>query len=382
MKSPHPFKIIFLLSIASWISKEKSDIIAYLLEANKILKAKLEVDGKRIKFSDKERAILARKGKKLRWKTLGALRDFLTPETIIRWHNKLIAKKYTAKKHNPSKAKKTREFVVQTVCDIAKDNPSWGAGRVRGALKHLGIMRSKSCVYRIMQSNGFDPLPSGGTTKTNASWLKFLKSHLHLISCGDFLIKEVWTPKGLVRYMIFFAMNCASKRVKIVHISNEFYGAKMERLALNIADKYDGFLKDKKYFFCDKDVLYTENFRKILKDRGVEVRQVPSPICNPYAERFVKSIKTECLNHLIMFNENMLRKAVNEYVEHYNTERPHQSLDDELVSPEQNIYKEHLDLTKSQSNAESKYISEKNTPLIVKKTRLGGLLNFYYRKAI
>ena len=235
----------------------------------------------------------------------------LTPETIIRWHSKYIAKKYTAKNPNPTKAKATREKIVKIVCEMASDNINWGAGKIVGALKHLGIRRSKTTVSRIMKANGFDPLPSGGHTKVNSSWLKFMKRHIDLISCADFFTQEVWTMKGLVQYMVFFVMDCASKKVKIIHISNEFYGDKMVRLALNMTDRFDGILKGKKYFFCDHDVLYTEKFRKVLEESGVKVRQVPSPVCNPYAERFVKSIKTECLNHLIFFGENMLKKAVN-----------------------------------------------------------------------
>lgn len=380
MKNLPPFKMFCLSALASWISREKSDIIEYLIEANKILKSKLEADGKRIKYTDAERARLAKKGRKLKWSKLKEFSFFITPETIIRWHNKFIAKKYTARNPNPTKAKITRERIVKIVCNMASDNINWGAGKIVGALKHLGIRRSKATVARIMKSNGFDPMPSGGHTKVNKSWLKFIKTHLHLMSGADFFTQEVWTMRGLVRYMVFFVVDCGTKKVKIVHISHSFCGDTMLRIALQMTDYFDGILKGKKFLFCDKDVLYTKKFKSILENSGVKVRQVPSPVCNPHAERFVKSIKSECLNHIICFGEGMLRRAVKEYEAYYNTERPHQNLENELICPSDNKYKEHLDLTKNEDTLESLYKSGKDSQLIVKTERLGGLLNFYYKK--
>ena len=121
-------------------------------------------------------------------------------------------------------------------------------------------------------------------------------------------------------------------------------------------------------------ILYTKKFREILKNSGIEVRQVPSPVCNPYAERFVKSIKTECLNHLILFGENQLKHAVSEHEEFYNSERPHQNLDNNLIIQNPEIAKE-------VNGSQSLNIPKDIARLIVKKEHLGGLLNFYYRKS-
>lgn len=355
-------------------------MIEYLLEANRILRSKLETSGKRIRYTESERARLAIKGRKLSWKMLLQC-DFLTPETILRWYNRLIAKKYTAKNPNPSLATRTREYVRNIVCEMASSNINWGAGRIVGALKHIGIRRSKATVWRIMKDNGFDPLPQGGQHRVNKNWTAFVKSHFHLMSSADFFTAEVLTLRGLVRYMVFFVIDCATKKVKIVHISNSFYGEKMERIAIQMTDYFDGILKGKKFLFCDKDVLYTNKFRKIIEESGVKVRQVPSPICNPYAERFVKSIKDECLKNFVFLSEGMLRKAVSEYEIFYNTERPHQNLDNELISPEQNEHYKELRLTREQNRGKVLYKSAKDRNLIVKKQRLGGILNFYYRKA-
>ena len=105
------------------------------------------------------------------------------------------------------------------------------------------------------------------------------------------------------------------------------------------------------------------------------MQQVPSPVCNPYAERFVKSIKDECLRNFIFLSEGMLHKAVSEYEIYYNT------LDNELISPKENEHYEELRLTREQNKGKVLYKSAKDRSLIVKKQRLGGILNFYYRKA-
>lgn len=137
-------------------------MIDYLLVTNQILKSKLESDGRLIKYTDFERAILAKKGRKLSWDLLKKC-EFLTPETILRWYNRLITKKYTAKNPNPSLAKQTREYVHKIVCKMASSNINWGAGRIAGALKHIGIHRSKATVWRIMRDNCFATLQNGTT---------------------------------------------------------------------------------------------------------------------------------------------------------------------------------------------------------------------------
>ena len=366
-KKPNYFKIMLLATLAHWISREKSDTIEFLLEYNRILKSKLELGGHRIKFTDNERAKLARKGRKISRKAFSKISELISPDTILRWYNRLIAEKYTPKtRMTTEELRRRRKYVRSLVLNISKENPTWGAGKIVGSLKHLGIRRGKTAIYKILLQNGIDPKPAGGNRK-NTSWLDFIRRHQHLMVGADFLTAEVLTWRGLVRYMIFFAIDCKTRKVKIFNISKEFYGEKMERIALFMSDEFDGFLKSKKYFFCDKDPLYTKKFRSILKRRGIKVKQVPNPVFNAYAERFVQSIKSECLNHFVFFGERMLVKAVKEYEEFYNTERPHQGLDNELIMPNAN-------------SRGMQILSDFQEVPIVKSERLGGLLNFYYRK--
>ena len=118
-----------------------------------------------------------------------------------------------------------------------------------------------------------------------------------------------------------------------------------------------------------------------MENRGIKAQQVPSHICNPYAERFVNSIKDDCLRNFVFLSEGMLHKAVSEYEIYYNTERPHQNLDNELISPKENDHYEELRLTREQNKGKVLYKSGKDGDLIVKIGRVGGILNFYYREA-
>jgi len=137
----------------------------------------------------------------------------------------------------------------------------------------------------------------------------------------------------------------------------------MAQVARNLTDSEDGFLNGMEYFVCDRDPLFTKEFKKTLKDSGVHVIQtrVGTPEQNGYAERFVKSIKEECLSRMVFFGEKSLRKAVNEYVKHYHHERNHQGLDNLIPFP-------YAPINKGQSGS------------VVKFERLGGLLNYYHRE--
>lgn len=137
----------------------------------------------------------------------------------------------------------------------------------------------------------------------------------------------------------------------------------MEQIARNLTDTFDGFLQGKRYLIHDRDPLFTHDFRQILKAAGVTTLRLPpqSPNLNAYAERFVRSIKYECLNQFIFFSEKQLRHVIHEYVEHYNRERNHQGIDNELIKPNE-----------SDVGASGK---------IECRERLGGVLKFYHRRA-
>jgi transposase InsO family protein len=130
---------------------------------------------------------------------------------------------------------------------------------------------------------------------------QFVRSHMATMCVADFLTTEVWTMRGLVRYHTLFVMNLAKRKVQIAQISCQMNGQVMAQIARNLTDSEDGFLDGMEYFVCDRDTLFTNEFCQTLELSGVKVikTRVATPEQNGYAERFVKSLKEECLDRMI-----------------------------------------------------------------------------------
>ena len=193
-------------------------------------------------------------------------------------------------------------------------------------------------------------------------WTKFIKAHLGALVGMDFFTVEVVTWLGLVRYHVLFAIDIASRKVEILGAAVNPGGAWMQQIARNLVDVVDGFLLGKRYVLTDRDPLYTDGFREILRQGGVKVLRLPakSPNLNAFAERFVLSVKTECLNRMVPLGEAHLRRAVTEFVQHYHQERNHQGIDNALIEGNGDV---------------------NGTGKVVRRDRLGGLLGFYHREA-
>jgi putative transposase len=248
---------------------------------------------------------------------------------------------------------------VKLVLVMAKENPAWGYSRIQGALSNVGHQIGRMTIARILRDHGLEPAPR---RRGGMSWKTFLKAHWDVIAAADMFTVEVWVGRSLVRHHVLFAIELATRRVKILGIVPEPYGAWMEQVARNATDGLSGFLLGKRYLITDRDPRFTKEFRFILKAAGVEVIRTPprSPNLNAYAERFVRSIKEECVSRMIFFSEWQLRRAVGQYVEHYHRERNHQGLANRLIEPPAGV---------------------RNEGKVVRDSRLGGLLNHYRRAA-
>ena len=351
-----PWQIV-LVSLAGWLNREQSKVIDYLKEENRVLR---EQAGERhARFTNEQRRRLAAKGRALGRKGLGKLGCIVTPDTILRWYRELIAKKYDGSKQRrpgrPRKPEELRALVVR----MARDNTSWGYTRIRDAMGNLGHVVGRTTVQEILREHGIAPAPE---RRKRMSWSAFLKAHWNVLGACDFFCVEVLTLTGLRRYYVFFAIALESRRVQIAGIIHQPYGDWMVQTARNLTDAEDGFLRDKRYLILDRDPLYTAEFRRLLRASGVEPLRLPSrsPNLNAYAERFVLSIKSECLSKLVLLSERQLRKVVREYVAHYHAERNHQGLGGRLIEPPSN---------------------DNTSGAIECRERLGGLLRFYCRKA-
>jgi transposase InsO family protein len=208
--------------------------------------------------------------------------------------------------------------------------------------------------------HGIEPAPE---RRNRMPWKTFLRAHWEHLAAADFFTVEVLTLGGLVRYSVFFVMELKTRRVHVAGISCQPCEAWMKQIARNLTDAVNGFLRGKRYIILDRDPLYTASFRRMLKESGVNVVRLParSPDLNAYAERFVLSIKSECLNRLVPLGESHLRSAINEFIRHYHAERHHQGLDSRLIEPDGTA-------PRSEGSIECR-------------ERLGGMLRHYYREA-
>ena len=352
-----PFRFV-LIALAGWMNQCQLQVIEYLRAENRILREQL--GERRLRLSDDQRRRLAAKAKGLGRKLLREIATIVTPETLLRWHQRLIAQKYDGSaKRGPGRPLTAAE-IEQLVIQMAEENRCWGYRRIQGALSNLGHKLARSTIADILARHGIEPAPERSRKTT---WKEFLTQHWELIVGADFFTVEVWTPKGLQRFIVLFFMELSTRRVQIAGISAIANGLWMNQIARNLSDSVEGLLTGKRYLIHDRDPLFTDEFRSILKVVGVESVKLPprSPNLNAYAERFVRSIKQSCLERLILFGETSLRTAVQNFVVHYHSERNHQGLDNQLIQPEP----DHLE----------------NAGPIQRRERLGGLLNYYYRAA-
>ncbi len=353
---PHPIQFLLLL-FAGWLNRAQQDAVEYLRTENAVL---LELLGGRApRFTDQQRRRLAVKGRVLGSGRLAELAGVVTPDTILRWYRTLVAKKYDGT-HARGGKRHTADTIANVLVRIARESPAFGYTRLRDALHNLGHDVARSTVKRILAEHGIEPVPERGR---KTSWRTFFAAHWEQLAAADFFTVEVLTWTGLVRYHVFFVMEVCTRQVHVAGIARDPCGDWMKQIARNLTDAEDGFLRGLRYLILDRDPLYTAAFRKILENAGVKVLRLParSPNLNAFAERWVRSIKSECLDRIVPLGERGLRYAVAQFLEHYHRERNHQGLESRIIAPDPGV-------------------RSLDGP-IVRRMRLGGLLNYYHRVA-
>ena len=354
-QQPWVYFDILLAALAGWLNEHQQRTLEYVLEENRVLRQQLR--GKRLRLTDLERCRLATRGKALGRKLLSCYATICSPETILGWHRRLVRRKWTHRSARSGRPP-TAEVIAQLVLRIVRENPSWGYRRIQGALRNLGHQICGNTVKRILAQHGIDPAPQRPTT-----WRSFLRSHAAVIAAADFFTTEVWTARGLVTHYTLFVIDHATRAIEILGTTPHPDSAFMLQVARNLTDPVDGFLRAKRKLIVDRDALYSRPFETILASTGVELVKIPpsSPNCNAIAERFVRSIKSECLDRFVFFGSDSLRRALAAFGTHYNSERNHQGIENRLIAPTVPIG---------------------GTLGRIRKTeRLGGLLNFYRRAA-
>jgi putative transposase len=346
--------------LAYCIDKELYKAIDYLREQVRVLVEHQEKQNKRILLTNRQRMRVAAKAKQLSRKMLEQCTELFTPDTIMRWYQKLIAEKYDGSQNRIYAGRPAiPQEVVDLIIRFKQENPRWGYKKIRDQVVYLGYNICKSSVKNILIENGYDPEPD---LTVRSTWHEFIRSHWDVLTACDFFTVELLAGRRLVRCTLFFVMELATRKVFFAPIKPQPDGKYMRQVVRILTDSEDGFLYGKRYLIHDRDPLYrTKGFHATLRSSGIEPVKLParSPDLNCYAERFVKSIKSECLDHLILSSVKQLEYVIEQYCAYYHHERIHQSLN-RIIEPKHAI---------------------DDTADIVCVERLGGLLKSYHRLA-
>ena len=329
----------------------------YLAAENRILKAQKGC----LRLSDAERAKLGEIGHRLGRKSLSEVATAALPDTILAWYRRLIARKFDGSRarRTPGRPRIDRE-VEELIVRMAEENRSWGYDRIVGALANLGREVSDQTVGNVLRRHGVPPAPARKQTTT---WAAFIRAHLAVLAGTDFFTVEVLTLRGLVTYYVLFFIHLESRKVDIAGITVHPNEQWMQQMARNATMEGCGALRECRYLMHDRDTKFTISFRAIIASGQVKTLALPahSPNLNSYAERWVRSVKEECLSKIILFGERSLRRALSEYVAHYHAERNHQGKSNVLLF--------------------CRATETRRAEPVQCRERLGGILNYYHQEA-
>jgi transposase InsO family protein len=302
----------------------------YLAAENRIFRSHFPA---RLRLSDAERSTLAEIGKKLGRRGLEQVAGVAQPETILAWYRRLIVRKFDGSKRRsypgrPPINGETEALIVR----MATENSDWGYDRIVGALANLGHRVSDQTVANVLRRYGIAPAPKRCQKTT---WKEFISAHMAVLAGADFFTVGVLTWRGFATYYVLFFLQLETRRVSPVGITRHPTEEWMTQMGRNATDEACGCLRQHRYVLHDRDSKFGAEFRETLAAGGVECVRLPprSPNLDAFAERWVRSVKQECLSKLILFGEASLKRALTEFDEHYHAERNHQGKGNKLLFP-------------------------------------------------
>jgi putative transposase len=281
---------------------------------------------------------------------------FVSPRTLLRWHRALVRRKWrqpSGRVGRPALSPEIRELVLR----FAREDPRWGHRRVCGELRKLGFVVSATSVRRLLSGAGLEPAPRRG----GPSWREFLRSQAASMIACDFLTVETIL---LRRFYVLFFIAHANRRVWLAGCTRNPTGEWVTQQARNLGLDFGE--NGVRFLIRDRDSKYSGPFEEVFRSEAIRIVKTPvrAPKANAIAERFVRTVRAECLDWLLILNRRHLEHVLRVYVDHYNRERPHRSLN--LKAP----------------------MADESTPRrrdssgdVHRRDRLGGLIHEYYEAA-
>ena len=243
----------------------------------------------------------------------------VTPETLLRWHRRRIARHWTQpptrRQGRPRTAAELRQLVVR----LAKENPTWGHRRIHGELIGLGHTIASSTVWQILKDHGIEPAPQ----RSAVTWSQFLRSQAAVAT--DFFTVDTAT---LRRYYILFFIHIETRQVFFAGVTANPTGMWTTQVARNLVLRHGDQLSGTRALVRDRGSQFIDSFDEIFRTEGLKILKTPvrTPVANAFAERWIGSIRRELLDRTIIWNRRQLERLAVDYIAHYNQHRPHRSL--------------------------------------------------------
>jgi putative transposase len=265
-----------------------------------------------------DRALLAGLSRLLDRRRRG--RFFVRPETLLRWHRDLVRRKwiYAHRPGRPSIPGGTAAIILR----LGQENPTWGYRRIQGELARMGVVLAPSSVWTILRRHGIDPSPN----RTGPSWAEFLRIQASsMLACDFFSVDTVL----LRRLYVLFFIELDTRRVYMLGITGHPTGAWAVQQARNLSMGLAARAHPVKFLIRDRDAKFTLSFDEIFRAEGIRTIRTPAraPRANAFAERFVGTVRRECLDRMLIVGRRHLEHVLADYGAHYNEHRPHRSLD-------------------------------------------------------
>jgi len=242
----------------------------------------------------------------------------VTPEALLRWHRRRVARHWT-QPHRPPGRPSTARSLRRLVIEMAANNPTWGYRRIHGELVGLGHRIGACTIWRILKTHDIDPAPERSTV----TWTQFLRSQA-AVACDFATVDTVM----LRRYYLLFFIDVTSREVFFAGITAHPTGQWTTQAARNLFLRHSDRLADAKALVRDRGSQFIDPFDEIFRTEGLKILKTPvrTPVANAFAERWIGSLRRELLDRTIIWNRHQLERLVVDYIDHYNTHRPHRSL--------------------------------------------------------
>jgi putative transposase len=281
-------------------------------------------------------AVLTNKLKTMSNRSASQLRNVVRifqPETVLKWHRELVRRKWTQDHRNKGGRPKIDAELEDLIVRLAEENPRWGYGKIEGELIKLGIKLSQTTIRNVLNRNGIVPAP---VRFGSIGWRRLMKHYREqIIACDFFTIETLW----LKTLYVFFFIELGSRRVHLAGITanpNSAWVTQQARQFVWTLEETDANLK---FLIHDRDSKFTNAFDNVFISTGFHVIRTPlrAPDANAYAERWVRTVREECLDHLLIMNQTHLKRVLDSYISYYELSRPHQGLNQQTPIPRKPI---------------------------------------------